>query len=1315
MSQNETSTSTVLLNGEQAKNELAEIEIKAKSLRKSMKEALEVGDLKGWNKYKKDLADVNKSSKALKVEAFDAKKVLDDLSGSSVKDLESALKKIQSLMKNGTIKRHSKEWDELKEAQIRVKKEIKNVNAEMSIGESRTSKFANGMNKYFTMLTAGVAAFTGVVFGAKQMIQSNAELSDSFADVMKTTNLTQGEVQELYKDFKSLDTRTARKELLQLASDAGKLGIEGKKNILDFVDAGNQIKVSLGEDLGEDAIKNIGKMVGVFSKSSKELQGLNLKEQMLAVGSAVNSIGQNSSASEEYLVAFAARLGGVSKQAGIGIDAILGYASALDQDMQQVEMSATALQNFIMKIMGDPAKFAKIAGMEVKAFTKLLDTDANAAIKKVLKALDEKGGFQALIPIFQDMGLDGARAVGVLSSLAGSIDKIDKEQLLANKSLAEGTSITKEYNIRNSNLAASLAKLNQNISSWFKNSALTSWLGGIVSGLEKATAASKTVTQEFKDQSEKVLSLKLKIEPLLARYDELALKTNKSASENSELKKIIAQVTAVMPGATTAVDQYGNAISISTGRVREFINAEVARYGVVNKKAIEENKDLLDGVESQLIFHKKKIDEINKTGTFVVKTVTDKKSGDTYDIKANAQEIKAEQAKYQKLLQDRIGYTAEIDRLSGTTLKKQMDDAEKERKLQQQKSEREKAYYKMSKAELQKLIDANDELAKQVYNDRFPKAIVAPEDKLTVQKQKVDDAMQALENENLKKITSIKKQFIDGDIASEIEYNETLLDNQEKYDGIRRKKLNELLKTITDPGLKLELNKQIADIDKKALDRQIDQNKKIKKIILDADPIAQEKESHDNRLRELGLFGLSKENMTTEQLETLRILEEQHSENMRKLSTKQAIADLKQLEKDQQSEEMLLSAERLKTQMDEQSYKDKLIEIEVRYLRKKLAIQGLSADEIDRIMKQLNQRLIEGADKASQDMASFLNKYGLDELGEFKVRKELELKLLQKYLDDGIVKEKHAARIRAILASEEFQAKTQDFKTQADAIAKTSSDFSSAFQGFQQAEEKAIETRYQKEIDAASKAGKDTTKLEAAKNKELAELRAENADAMFALQAAMIISSTAVSAIDAYASALKVPVIGLVLAPIAAAAAVAYGGSQLAQANAAREAAKEGYYNGGFHDDPDGFTGGTNPREVRGRFADGSPVHGLEYVADHVTTANPTFRKIFNLAEYAKKTNTVARISDRDIMQIMNSSRGFYEGGYHTSNQTNGNQTTTIDLSAIDETIRQTNAINALLLAEIKKGIVAKARISGNDGIAKGIEDYNKLVKNAKG
>lgn len=319
-------------------------------------------------------------------------------------------------------------------------------------------KMADGFNKYFGIITAGIASFTGMVLGFRKLAEEVAKMDDVYSDVSKTTNLTRKEVVALNEEFKKMDTRTSRELLNNLAADAGKLGISGKKDILEFVEAGNQINVALGEDLGDGAIKNIGKITQVFKGSTEELRGMGLKEQMLSVGSAINELGQSSTASESYLVNFAQRLGGVASQAGISVQNILGYASALDQSGQAVEMSATALQNFIMKLMSDPAKFARLAGKDVKEFTNLLKTDTNAAIIQVLTALNSKGGFQALIPVFQEMGLDGARAVGVLSSLASNINMVTEAQEVSNRGFSEASSITGEYDKKNNNLQATLEK-----------------------------------------------------------------------------------------------------------------------------------------------------------------------------------------------------------------------------------------------------------------------------------------------------------------------------------------------------------------------------------------------------------------------------------------------------------------------------------------------------------------------------------------------------------------------------------------------------------------------------------------------------------------------------------------------------------------------------------------------------------------------------------------------------------------------------------------------------------------------------------------
>jgi len=452
----------IYLNTTDANKKYDELTASTERLTQKLNDLQREGKANGveFNKVKSQLDSNIKQQGLYEAKIKETTRVLKNLSGATRDELNAQSKYLrQELGKSikGTEK-YTSTLEQLRRVEAQRTIVMNDMNGAMTKQESGFSRLANRINKYGTTIMGAAAALTGISLTLRKSAQDAAHMDDVYSDVMKTTGLTKDEVLDLNESLKAMDTRTSRENLNNLARDAGKLGISGKENLLKFVEGANQIKVALGEDLGEDAIQNIGKMAEVYAKSTDILAGKDLKERMLAVGSAVNEIGATSSANEPYLVEFAARLGGVATQAGISMDAILGYGSALDQDMQAVEMSATALQNFIMKLMGDPAKFARLAGLEVSSFTKLLSTDANAAIKQVLAALNQKGGFQALIPIFKDMGLDGARAVGVLSSMASSIDKVEAAQVIANKAMTEGVSITKEYDTKNNNLQAQLEK-----------------------------------------------------------------------------------------------------------------------------------------------------------------------------------------------------------------------------------------------------------------------------------------------------------------------------------------------------------------------------------------------------------------------------------------------------------------------------------------------------------------------------------------------------------------------------------------------------------------------------------------------------------------------------------------------------------------------------------------------------------------------------------------------------------------------------------------------------------------------------------------
>ena len=377
----------------------------------------------------------------------------------SVKQIRSEMNKLvneQNRMVIGSDEyiSHAKKIKELRQY---LKEHAQNIGSAASAWTEMYNKvlqFGTGIGG----LTQILSSLDNVTSTLKQVATDLAAMDDVYSDVIKTTGLTREEVDELNESFKNLDTRTSREQLNNLAYIAGKLGISSKEMVQQFVEAADIINVSMGDVLGDDATLAIGKMVDVYKKSTDMLKDKSLKEQLLSLGSAVNELGKTSTANEQYMVNFTGRLGGVAVQAGLAADQILGFASALDQDMQKVEMSATAFQKLIQKVISKPAEFAKIAGMELGKFKQLIETDMNEALKKVLKGFSGAGGFDKLLPIFQDLGLDGARAAAAISSMANSLDKVEAAQQVANKAMLEGVSCYNEFSVKNNNMQASLEK-----------------------------------------------------------------------------------------------------------------------------------------------------------------------------------------------------------------------------------------------------------------------------------------------------------------------------------------------------------------------------------------------------------------------------------------------------------------------------------------------------------------------------------------------------------------------------------------------------------------------------------------------------------------------------------------------------------------------------------------------------------------------------------------------------------------------------------------------------------------------------------------
>lgn len=442
----------VLLDDKQAKQTIALLEKQLEQVKQKKTDAFKKGD--DTKAFDKEINRINASLKTLRTSQEQVNRTFNNLSSASYKELSVVMKTVQKQLRSGAVERNSEEWKKLQQKLKEVKREMNAINSESRETTSFWSRFVNVLNTNWGAVSQIIAAYAGLSMTIRKCAQAYADMEESMANVRKYTGQTDEEVHRMNEDFKRMDTRTAREQLNELAGSAGRLGITSKDMIEEFVDGADKINVSLEDDLGKGAVDKIGKLAQMFGEDKTK----GLRGAMLATGSAVNELAQNSSANAGYIVDFTADISGVGIQAGMTQAQLMGLASALDQNMQEEATSATVFSQLITKMYQEPAKFAKIAGVEVTKFSNLMKTNANEGLMTFLSAMKSRGGFAEMAPMFEEMQLNGTRAVGVLSAVASHLDQVRTAQDLATQSYASGTSIINEFNVQNNTVQAQLDK-----------------------------------------------------------------------------------------------------------------------------------------------------------------------------------------------------------------------------------------------------------------------------------------------------------------------------------------------------------------------------------------------------------------------------------------------------------------------------------------------------------------------------------------------------------------------------------------------------------------------------------------------------------------------------------------------------------------------------------------------------------------------------------------------------------------------------------------------------------------------------------------
>ena len=408
---------------------------------------------KEFKKLEKELVSYNSAVTQNVTNTERIRKAINNLSGTSLKELRRALVAAKS-----ELGKTFENDPNLKKRQ----QDVKTLQAQIDKLTGSVNKHGNAWSTALKNLTAYAGLFQ--VFNAVKgtvtsAIKKNFEYSSSLTDIRKVSGLTMQDVNKLSEELDKIDTRTSVDGLAQLAYQGAKLGMGkyGVEGMKQFVAAADQINVAIGEEMGEEALPALSKMVETMGLIPK----MGIEKAMLATGSAMFKLSSTSTSTSTNIVEFAKRLTGVSRTAGITTDQLLALGSASDSLFLMPEVSATAMSKFIVALQKNHNLIEKDLGIPDGTIKRMYAAgNAMDAIVMVLEKMRDKGNMNALGGIFKDLDSDGQRLVTAMVTMSKNVDVLKDHLYESKEAFEEATAVTSEYTMQQQSAAGILDRAN---------------------------------------------------------------------------------------------------------------------------------------------------------------------------------------------------------------------------------------------------------------------------------------------------------------------------------------------------------------------------------------------------------------------------------------------------------------------------------------------------------------------------------------------------------------------------------------------------------------------------------------------------------------------------------------------------------------------------------------------------------------------------------------------------------------------------------------------------------------------------------------
>ena len=1056
-------------------------------------------------------------------------------------------------------------------------------------------------------------------------------------------------------------------------------------------------------------------------------------------------------------------MAGVGAQAKMTIPEIMGFAAVLDSQGQAVEMSATAVSKVIMDMFKENDKIIKATGLNAKEFNETLKKSTNEGLLMLLDRLHELGNIDVLAPVFKDMGENGARAAQVISALAGNLDMVRWEQEEATKAFAEGTSVTNEFNVQNTTVQAGLDKARKGVTemavalgeqlqpimkhvissttlllkfmstsiTFIKENAFTlASLTAAFIAYKIAVNASniafkahyawlvicKTATAAYKTTVATLHAAHLLLQMGLAK-----LQGNwvRQSWLMSDLKKQSAYLASGYGAIIAAAILLGTVLYKLYKRMTEVSQSE-KDLQEIRKRGQEGIIDEKNKIDALIAVARDETQSLKDRHTAIdaLNRIIPEYNGQLDDTTGKYKENKKALDDYLKSLTRKYEIEGAKDKLRD--IGKQRVDLN----LEKQRQERVVAMDEME-ARTETVMPGQEgkvvQLGVNSLRASNKRALAKTNEKLAELDQREDNIL-GIYGEDIKKdaLNDAKKEQKQEQQTQNPPYTPPKTDKKTKTEDVlkpqkdwktREQALNRIAYAKGEKDFEeytnrmteidMEYNQKVMANGKATSEQKLEAEAsyyEAKKKLADDKNVQSAKQENDyyNELvateKQRYIDGKVDQKTFDDalelmELEHLRCLTKVYTEGSKEHLQAQKNYQNKLVENQKRNQKTIEDNEKKHqkelAKIKEDYFGDNKSEKKEKYDKDSSALDEVYAQEIKAAGDDAKEklRIEEAYQKAKVALAK---KYGQE-------YNDTSKNFLQNMTED----------ITEWLNSDLGQAVQGSFDTLTSGMSSIFSGMTSLIQAELEIQTAAIEKRYDKEISQAEGNNYKVKKLEEQKQKELAKKKNEANKKMFAMQVIQAVAQTAQNAISAYGSAAAIPLVGYILAPVAAAMAVAAGAIQIAAIKKQQQASEsQGYAKGGFT--PKGS-----------KFQEVGVVHAGEWVASQEMLANPVARPIINALDYAQRTNTIGSLRADDV------SRTIAPVAYSTPQQQQPiivqQQSDGLATAAI---VQNTKAMQSYadtmkqLEKRLSEPFVTVNTVTGDTGIKQAQDEYSILMRN---